>query len=79
MKFQPDTLAGVNALSRHEPGRLWVGATAFTRSVLVPWRGTVQAWPVAQMADLQAASFDAVLELAPACGVGGAEPRMIHP
>ena len=44
MKFQPDTLDGVNAITRQEPGRLWVGRTAYAHSVLVPWVGAVQAW-----------------------------------
>ena len=44
MKFQPDTAAGVNLVTRHEPGRLWVGATAYTHSVLVPWQGEVLPW-----------------------------------
>ena len=28
MKFQPDTLVGVNMIQRHDPGRIVVGGTA---------------------------------------------------
>ena len=44
MKFQPDTLEGVNNITRHEPGRVWVGAQVHTHSLLVPWVGEVQPW-----------------------------------
>jgi hypothetical protein len=44
MKMQPDRLDGVNVIARHEPGCVWVNATAWDRSVIVPWRGAAQAW-----------------------------------
>lgn len=65
MKFQPDHLDGVNAVSRLEPGRLWVHQTAFSASVLVPWQGDVLAWPARAPEELTAAHFEAVLALAP--------------
>ena len=65
MKFQPDHLDGVNAISRLEPGRLWVHQTAFSASVLVPWQGEVLAWPATTTEQLTESHFDAVLALAP--------------
>ena len=47
MKFQPDSLAGRNAITRLEAGALWVNATRHTGAVLVPWAGEPSAWPVA--------------------------------
>ena len=52
MKFQPDRLEGVNSISRHENGSVWVLAERFDSSVLVPWRGTVRPWPVARFDQL---------------------------
>ena len=44
MKMQPDRLDGVNVIARHEPGKVWVNASAWERSVVVPWRGAAQVW-----------------------------------
>ena len=52
MKFQPDRFSGGNVITRHDPGRIWVGATAFSESLVVPWSGDVLRW--------QAASADAL-------------------
>lgn len=79
MKFQPDTLPGVNVLTRQEPGRVWVGATAFPHSVLVPWRGEVVAWPAARFEDLGPGHFDALLALAPEVVIFGSGPRLRFP
>lgn len=57
MKFQPDTLPGTNVLTRVEPARVWVGATAFDHSVIVPWQGAVQRWAPERFEDLAAAHF----------------------
>ncbi len=65
MKFQPDQLAGVNVINRVEPGRLWVNATEWTRSVLVPWQGEPRAWEVGGLPDLTAARFDEILAFEP--------------
>jgi len=65
MKLQPDRLDGVNAITRHEPGRLWVNATPWTQSVLVPHRGDAQPWGVAGIDQLSAEHFARVLDLQP--------------
>lgn len=79
MKFQPDTLEGVNAISRHEPGRLWLAGTVHDSSVLVPWRGAVQAWPVAQFSELRAEHFEALLPLKPEVVILGTGARLRFP
>jgi uncharacterized protein len=57
MKFQPDTAEGVNLINRQEPARVWVGRHGVhAHSVLVPWVGVVQAWPVASLGDLTEAT-----------------------
>ncbi|MDT7835532.1 Mth938-like domain-containing protein [Aquabacterium sp. OR-4] len=76
MKFQPDTLAGTNVLSRHDADALWVGSTRFDHSLLVPWRGEVKAWAPRSPADLTEADFEAVLALAPEVVIFGSGPRL---
>ncbi len=79
MKFQPDTLPGTNVIARQEPGRLWVGAAAFTTSLLVPWQGEVQAWPARDAGDLSAALFEQVAALAPEVVIFGSGARLRFP
>ena len=76
MKFQPDGLAGVNLISRHEPGSVWVNSAAWPRSVLVPWRGEALAWPPSGLAALTAAHFEAVLALQPEVVICGSGARL---
>lgn len=76
MKFQPDHLEGVNSISRVEPGRLWVNGSAYTASVLVPWRGQPVAWPVGSVAELTAEHFQQVLALQPELVIFGSGPQL---
>lgn len=81
MKFQPDTTAGVNLISRHEPGRVWVGASAHDSSVIVPWQGAVLPWDAADTATLTAAHFERIAALEPEVVIFGSGPRIrfVHP
>ena len=79
MKFQPDTLAGVNTVSRHEPGRVWVGAAAHAGSLVVPWTGAVTPWPVANFDALTAAHFEALADLDPELVIFGSGWRLRFP
>ncbi len=79
MKFQPDTLAGTNAITRFDGHRLWVGATPHDASVLVPWRGEVQAWPPTAPAGLEASHFEQILGLKPELVIYGSGPRLVFP
>jgi uncharacterized protein len=76
LKIQPDRLEGVNAISRHDPGRLWVNATPHEGSVLVPWRGTVQPWGAATPAELAGHHFEQVLALKPEIVIFGSGARL---
>lgn len=76
MKFQPDHLAGTNAITRHEPGALWVGNQRFDRSLLVPWRGDVKPWAPASVEQLSAEHFEQVLALQPELVIFGSGPRI---
>ena len=77
MKFQPDNPAGgVNAINRHDPGRIWVNGALHEYSVLVPWRGAVQVWPAAQLQDLTSEHFARVLDLKPELVIFGSGLRL---
>ena len=76
MKFQPDTLEGVNAITRQEPGRLWVGNTAFAHSLLVPWVGAVQAWGPLAFEALSATHFESIAALKPEVVIFGSGLRL---
>jgi uncharacterized protein len=81
MKFQPDTLDGVNVITRQEPGRVWVASTAFEHSLLVPWRGAVLRWPAANPEALTEACFAQVASLQPEVVIFGSGARLqfVHP
>jgi uncharacterized protein len=79
LKFQPDTLAGVNAISRNESGRIWIQPNWHASSVLVPWRGAVHAWPVARFEELTPEHFEAVIALSPELVIFGSGMRLRFP
>ncbi len=79
MKFQPDTLSGTNAITRFDGHRLWVGTTPHDASVLVPWRGEVQAWPPTAPAGLEAGHFEQILGLQPELVIYGSGTRLVFP
>jgi uncharacterized protein len=81
MKFQPDHLDGVNAVSKLERGRIWIHATAFETSLLVPWQGEVRAWPVSQPEQLLPPHFETILDWAPELVIfgSGSSHRFVSP
>jgi uncharacterized protein len=76
MKFQPDTFAGTNAISRRERGAVWVNNQRFEGSLLVPWKGEVRAWSANDHATLTAEHFSEVLALKPELVIFGSGPRL---
>jgi uncharacterized protein len=76
MKFQPDTLDGVNVITRLDGSRLWVGSTPFVQSLLVPWVGEVLAWAPESFDELQAAHFERIVRLQPEVVIFGIGPRI---
>jgi uncharacterized protein len=79
MKFQPDTLAGVNVLSRFEPGRAWVNGSLHECSLVVPWRGSVAPWSVGAFEELTADHFSALAEFKPEVVLFGSGLRLRFP
>jgi uncharacterized protein len=76
MKFQPERAEGVNVITRQEPGCLWVGGQAHVGSLLVPWQGAAQPWPVGDVGQLAAEHFMAILSLQPALVIFGSGARL---
>ncbi len=76
MKFQPDDASGVNLITRHEVGAVWVGATRHAGSLLVPWSAPVQPWPAAALEDLVAAHFEAIAAQQPEVVIFGSGARL---
>ena len=76
MKFQPDSLAGTNTVSRHERGAVWINGVRWEQSLLVPWRGEVQPWPVEGLAALAPGHFEQVLSLKPELVIFGSGERL---
>jgi uncharacterized protein len=76
LKFQPDHLAGTNVVTRITERELWVGATPYGNSLLVPWSGDVHHWRPTSVEDLDAADFDAVLALQPEVVIFGSGKQL---
>lgn len=80
MKFQPDTASGGNLITRHEPGRIFVGSSAHNGAVIVPWAGDVLPWPVAGFESLEARHFTQLAALKPELVIfgTGSHIRFVH-
>jgi uncharacterized protein len=79
VKFQPDSLDGVNTIARHEATRVWVGGEAHGGSVVVPWRGAVRPWSAVSFEVLSAADFDTLLADNPEVVIFGSGSRLRFP
>lgn len=81
MKFQLDEPQGGNSISRHDGQNVWVNGQQHGASLLVPWRGEVQAWGVQRFEDLGEAHFQQILTLKPELVVfgSGAKIRFARP
>ncbi|MCV2348970.1 Mth938-like domain-containing protein [Paucibacter sp. Y2R2-4] len=76
MKFQLDEPQGGNSISRHDGSRVWVNGEVHQSSLLVPWRGEVQAWPLTRFEDLSEAHFEQILAMKPELVIFGSGARI---
>jgi uncharacterized protein len=76
LKFQPDTIEGVNLISRHDAASIAVGNTAYAHSVIVPWIGEVLDWGLQTLDELTAAHFERLIALRPELVIFGSGARM---
>ena len=79
MKFQPDSLEGVNTITRHDGAQVWVGNEPYSGNVIVPWNGPVQAWDAADFDSLMQVHFDQLLQLKPELVIFGSGARLRFP
>lgn len=79
MKFQPDSAEGVNAVTRQEPGRIWVGPALFEASILLPWKGDVRHWDADSMDALTPEHFAQIVALKPEVVIFGSGARLRFP
>jgi uncharacterized protein len=79
MKFQPDRAEGVNVITRHEPGRVWVGTVCFEGSVIVPWTGDPVPWSAGTLEALEESSFSSLLAFKPELVIFGSGNRIRFP
>ncbi len=79
MKLQADRIEGQNAIARHGPGGVLVNGVEHRSSVIVPWRGPVLPWPVANYVDLTPSHFETLVALAPELVVFGSGTRIRFP
>ncbi len=76
MKLIADRIEGQNAIARHGPGGVLVNGVEHRHSVVVPWEGAVQAWPVGRFDELAEAHFALLAELAPELVIFGSGERL---
>ena len=76
LKFQPDTLDGVNNITRYDVDNLRVNADLHTASVLVPWVGQARDWNASSVEELTQAHFDALLDLDPEVVIFGSGRKL---
>lgn len=76
MKFQPEHASGVNVITRHDAAAVWVGNVAHGGSILVPWKGEVDPWPVSDPGSATAAHFEALLRHGPELVIFGSGRRL---
>ena len=76
MKFQPDTLAGVNNITHYDVDTIRVNADLHATSMLVPWVGQARPWDAHRVEELTQAHFDALLEFEPEVVIFGSGPKL---
>jgi uncharacterized protein len=76
MKLQPDRIEGVNAVTGFVPGTVRINGQPHSSSVVLPWRGEVQAWPCNDFAELESAHFEQLLAHAPELVILGSGSRI---
>jgi len=79
MKMTADRLDGANAISRHGPEGVIVNGVEHRSSVIVPWQGVVQPWPVAGFDALDESAFEQLAALAPELVIFGSGSRIRFP
>jgi uncharacterized protein len=65
VKLQPDRTEGVNAVAAFSGTECLIQGQLHRGSLIVPWRGDVQAWACRSVAELRSEDMEALAALAP--------------
>jgi len=81
LKFQPDHLDGVNTVNTFVSPSFGINGRLHEGSVIVPWRGAVVPWGVADFEALQREHFEALLAQEPELVIfgSGLRQRFVSP
>jgi uncharacterized protein len=79
VKLQPDSTDGVNAVSSIQAHEVRIHTQTFTHSVIVPWKGVITAWPIANFDDLSAEHFSSLMAYQPELVIFGSGPKLRFP
>lgn len=79
MKLQADRIDGQNAIARHGPDGVLVNGVEYTHSVIVPWEGTVQRWPVSKLESLRIDDFESLIAMQPQVVIFGSGALLRFP
>jgi uncharacterized protein len=81
MKLQADRIEGHNAIARHGADGVIVNGVEHRTSVVVPWAGAVQPWPLDAFDALAASHFAVLAALEPELVIFGSGKRIrfVHP
>lgn len=81
MKFQPESLSGLNAVHAYTDQELVIAGQPWRQSVIVPSRGDVTAWNVSSLSSLTEGSFEALLAYEPEVVIfgSGRSLRFVRP
>jgi uncharacterized protein len=76
VKLKADRIEGTNAIARHGVEGVIVNGQEHRHSVIVPWKGSVLAWPVSRFEDLSEAHFAALAQFKPELVIFGSGARI---
>lgn len=79
VKLQPDRTDGVNAIAAFNGTESLIQGQMHRGSLIVPWRGDVQAWSCKAVSELRAADVEALAAWSPELVILGTGRKLIFP
>jgi uncharacterized protein len=79
VKLQAERMEGTNAIARHGPDGIVVNGREHRTSVVVPWQGAVERWPVDTFDALDERHFEMLAARAPELVIFGSGSRIRFP
>jgi uncharacterized protein len=79
MKIQPDSMVGINTISKWQNNTVWVNAQPYSQAIIVPWQANVLAWPVSQFEQLQPEHLASLLPFKPEVVIFGSGLKLRFP